>query len=81
MKKIFTISSILILSVVFLAGCTKHSYNNGDDLDYWLSKENGVVVYSDDFCPYYVWKLIPVTPSSAPALVSGLMKAMRYMVI
>lgn len=54
MKKIFTISAVLILSVLFLAGCTRRGYNNDSELDYWLSKENGVVVYSDDYCPYYV---------------------------
>jgi hypothetical protein len=52
MKKIFTISSFLILSVVLLAGCTRRGYSN--DEDYWLSKERGVVVYSDNYCPYYV---------------------------
>lgn len=55
MKKIFTISSILVLSILVLAGCSKRSYNNGgDDRSYWLSQENGVVVYSDSYCPYYV---------------------------
>jgi hypothetical protein len=53
MKKIFTISSILILSVIVLAGCTKRSYYD-DDTNYWLSKEYGVVVYADSYCPYYV---------------------------
>ncbi|HEX2846788.1 MAG TPA: hypothetical protein VHN59_09575 [Chitinophagaceae bacterium] len=53
MKKIFTFSSILILSVVILAGCTKRSYYD-DGNDYWLSKEYGVVVYSDSYCPYFV---------------------------
>lgn len=54
MKKIFTISSLLMLSVIILAGCTKRGYDNGSEQDYWLSKENGVVVYSDGYCPYYV---------------------------
>jgi hypothetical protein len=54
MKKIFTISSFLILSVVFLAGCTKRSGGYGSDEDYWLSQERGIVVYSDSYCPYYV---------------------------
>jgi hypothetical protein len=52
MKKIFTISSFLILSVLLLAGCTRRGYSN--DEDYWLSKERGVVVYNDSYCPYYV---------------------------
>ena len=54
MKKIFTISAILILSVVILAGCSKRGSNYGHDEDYWLSKERGEVVYSDSYCPYYV---------------------------
>jgi hypothetical protein len=53
MKKIFTISSMLILSVVLLVSCTKRSYQD-DSNDYWLTKEYGVVVYSDNLCPYYV---------------------------
>jgi hypothetical protein len=53
MKKIFTISTMLILSVVLLVSCTKRSYQD-DSNDYWLTKEYGVVVYSDNFCPYYV---------------------------
>lgn len=54
MKKIFTISSFLILSVVLLAGCSRRGYNNGYDEGYWLSKESGEVVYSDSYCPFYV---------------------------
>jgi hypothetical protein len=55
MKKIFTISSILILAVALLAGCTKNSYYNDDnDTDYWMSKEYGVVAYADGYCPYIV---------------------------
>ena len=56
MKKIFTLSFFLILSVAFLAGCTKrgYGYDNGNDLDYWLNKEYGVEAYSDNYCPYYV---------------------------
>lgn len=55
MKKIFTISSFLILSAVILAGCTKRGggYSHSDE-DYWLSRERGQVVYSDTYCPYYV---------------------------
>ncbi len=56
MKKIFTFSSVLVLAIVLLAGCSRRGYHGGGDneLDYWLSKENGVVVYSDGYCPYYV---------------------------
>lgn len=53
MKKIFTYSAVLLLSVIVLAGCTKRSYYD-DGNDYWLSKEYGVVVYSDSFCPFFV---------------------------
>lgn len=54
MKKIFTISTLLIFAALLFAGCTKRGGYYGDDEDYWLSKESGVVVYSDDYCPYYV---------------------------
>ena len=53
MKKIFTISSLLIVAALLFAGCTKRGYG-GNEEDYWLSRESGVVVYSDDYCPYYV---------------------------
>jgi hypothetical protein len=54
MKKIFTISSVLILAVALLAGCTRRGGGYSNDEDYWLSRESGVVVYSDVYCPYYV---------------------------
>ena len=56
MKKIFTISAVLAFAMVILASCTRRGYDNGgqNEQDYWLSKENGVVVYSDGYCPYYV---------------------------
>ena len=55
MKKIFTISTLLVLLAVVIAGCSKRSYDYGyDDTDYWLRKESGIVVYSDNYCPYYV---------------------------
>lgn len=53
MKKIFTISSLLILSAVFLAACSKQR-DDGFNEGYWLSKERGEVVYSDAYCSYYV---------------------------
>ena len=52
MKRIFTITAVLIVSAILLAGCTKRDYLY--DEDYWLSRERGVVVYSDAYCPYYV---------------------------
>jgi hypothetical protein len=54
MKKLFTISAILIVSLSLLAGCSKRGYDYGSDEDYWLTKERGEVVYSDSYCPYYV---------------------------
>ncbi|RYF93733.1 MAG: hypothetical protein EOO00_05980 [Chitinophagaceae bacterium] len=54
MKKIFTISAILIVTLSVLAGCSKRGYDSGSDEDYWLSRERGEVVYSDSYCPYYV---------------------------
>ncbi len=54
MKKIFTISAFLVLSIVLLAGCSKRGGYYEDDESYWLSKESGEVVYSDSYCPYYV---------------------------
>ena len=52
MKKIFTISSFLILTAILFSGCYKQ--NIGSDENYWLSKERGEVVYSDSYCSYYV---------------------------
>jgi hypothetical protein len=54
MKKIFTISSVLLVAALIFAGCTKRGGGYHNEEDYWLSKESGVVVYSDDYCPYYV---------------------------
>jgi hypothetical protein len=54
MKKIFTVSIVSILAVVLLAACSKRGGNYYRDEDYWLSRESGVVVYSDAYCPYYV---------------------------
>lgn len=54
MKRIFTLSAIGLLFIAVLAGCTRRGYNGGDDIDYWLRQESGVVVYSDTYCPYIV---------------------------
>lgn len=53
MKRIFTLSALLVLSVVLFSSCYKQrdvAFNE----DYWLSKERGEVVYSDVYCDYYV---------------------------
>ena len=54
MKKIFTISGVLIAITILLAACSKRGYDYGSDEDYWLRQERGEVVYSDSYCPYYV---------------------------
>ncbi len=53
MKKIFTLSSFLILTAVLFTGCYKQ-HDGGFNESYWLSKERGEVVYSDSYCSYYV---------------------------
>lgn len=56
MKRIFTLSTLVLAVTMFLGGCVKDSFNNGGGFDeaYWLSKERGEVVYSDAYCNYYV---------------------------
>jgi hypothetical protein len=54
MKKLFTISSFLVLATLFLAGCTKQRDVAYNDESYWLTKERGEVIYSDNYCNYYV---------------------------
>ena len=51
MKKIFTFSAITILMTLLFTGCIKE--NIGYNENYWLTKEKGEVVYSDN-CQYYV---------------------------
>ena len=53
MKKIFTLSIISFVTLLFFAGCRKDHYVNVDE-SYWLSRERGEVVYSDSYCTYYV---------------------------
>jgi hypothetical protein len=56
MKKIFTLSLIAITAAFIMVGCSRSSrgYDGGFDESYWLSKEQGEVVYSDAYCSYYV---------------------------
>lgn len=54
MKKILILSTLGLLFMAVLAGCTRRSYHGGDNSDYWLRQESGVVVYSDTYCPYIV---------------------------
>ena len=53
MKRIFTLSGIVLAVALFISSCGKNQYS-GNDEDYWLSKEQGEVVYSDTYCSYYV---------------------------
>ena len=53
MKRIFTLSAILLSITLFLSSCVKNSVPVNNE-NYWLSKEQGEVVYSDTYCSYYV---------------------------
>ena len=53
MKKIFTLSAILLFVSFAFNSCVKNVNVNTDE-SYWLSKERGQVVYSDSYCDYYV---------------------------
>ena len=52
MKKTFTLSIIAIGLVLFFTGCVKN--REYVDESYWLSKERGEVVLSDQYCQYFV---------------------------
>ena len=54
MKKIFTLSALILSVTLFLSSCVKNNYDNGFDENYWLTKEEGEVVYSDSYCNYFV---------------------------
>lgn len=53
MKKIFTLSALFIVAVVFFSGCVKNQLSDNNE-NYWLSQEKGEVIYSDSYCNYYV---------------------------
>lgn len=53
MKKIFTLSVSVLLASLFIIGCVRDNIPNNNE-NYWLSKEQGEVVYSDPYCNYYV---------------------------
>ncbi|MDF2383976.1 hypothetical protein JMG10_21070 [Nostoc ellipsosporum NOK] len=53
MKKIFTISALLIAATVILTSCYKRNDYVFDE-GYWLSQDRGIVVYSSADCSYYV---------------------------
>jgi len=53
MKKIFTLSTIALFTIITLSACSKRTYIDNDE-SYWFSKEKGEVVYSSPDCSYYV---------------------------
>ncbi|HYM93407.1 MAG TPA: hypothetical protein VET23_04660 [Chitinophagaceae bacterium] len=53
MKKIFTLS-VVVLCVAFIFNSCIKNVNPGISESYWLSKESGDVVYADSYCNYYV---------------------------
>lgn len=59
MKRIFTFSALFIGLALFVSSCVQnHHGGGGNDENYWLSKEQGEVVYSDTYCSYYVIETI-----------------------
>ena len=52
MKKILTYSIVVVLAALIFSSCTKERIY--DDNAYWLSQEQGNVVYSNNGCGYYV---------------------------
>ena len=53
MKKIFTWSIVAVMAAVLFTSCTKERVY-ADDSNYWFSQERGDVVYSNNYCGYYV---------------------------
>jgi hypothetical protein len=59
MKRIFTLSALVLTVAMVLGSCVKnYGGNTGINENYWLSKEQGEVVYSDAYCDYYVIETI-----------------------
>ena len=55
MKKIFTLPVLSLLALVLLlSSCFRDTTIVSSNENYWLSKEQGEVVYSDSYCNYYV---------------------------
>ncbi|HQW83188.1 MAG TPA: hypothetical protein PK987_01935 [Ferruginibacter sp.] len=54
MKKIFTLTASLMLATILLSSCVKEHIEPTYDENYWFSKEEGEVVYSEPNCSYYV---------------------------
>lgn len=55
MKKITTFAILAIATITLFVSCSKRDYY--DDDSYWLSQEQGKVVYSSDYCSYYIVQL------------------------
>ena len=53
MKKIFTLVTTALFTVLVFSACSKRTYIDNDE-GYWLSKERGEVVYSSPSCSFYV---------------------------
>ena len=53
MKRIFTLSAVVLSVALFLSSCVRDSIPPNNE-NYWLSKEQGEVVYSDTYCSYFV---------------------------
>jgi len=53
MKRIFTLSAVVLAVALFLSSCVRDSIPPNNQ-NYWLSKERGEVVYSDSYCNYFV---------------------------
>jgi hypothetical protein len=54
MKKLFTLSAIILLAVILLNSCRKTDVIVPNNENYWLNQEEGEVVYSDPSCDYWV---------------------------
>jgi hypothetical protein len=53
MKKIILLSSVVLLTAIFISSCVRSVDRNVNE-NYWLSQERADVVYSDSYCGYYV---------------------------
>jgi hypothetical protein len=53
MKRIILLSTVALLTMAFISGCTRSVGRNFDE-NYWLTQERADVVYSDSYCGYYV---------------------------
>jgi len=72
MKKIFTLSAICLFTVIFLSSCVKDRVVVQNDENYWLTKEQGQVVYVETTCNYWVvetyngYNVVYSNPGSKP---------------